>query len=168
MIDEPNDQEIPDDVPEWARELTPQQRRDPELPRPAQPVSTPQHESVPEPERLTGVAQQLRRTTELFKNVSPGPNLVAVGSMLRAEAEQFVVWCNQMGEPAGASWGSIQRTNAAHERKKLRVRAAELRFEIQAKIPNGLERTLDRIFGPECRGQYDELVTLQARQELGL
>ena len=165
MIDEPNNQEIPDDdTPDWARELSPQPRRDPELPRPA---STPP--LAPEPERLTGVAQQLRRTTELFKN-GPilGHNLVATGSMLRAEAEQFVAWCNRMGEPAGPEWGSTQRNCAAHERKKLRVRAAELRFEIQAKIPNGLERTLDRIFGPECRGQYDELVTLQARQELGL
>jgi len=164
MIEEPN-QEIPDDdAPDWARELTPQPRRDPELPRPAQPSRAPQPAPVPQPQ----LTRQERDFWEITRMFSPGPNLVALGSMLRADAEQFVAWCNQMGEPGSASWGSTQQAHAAHVRKNLRMKAAELRFEIQAKIPGGLEKTLDCIFGPKCRGYYEELVTLRAREELGI
>ena len=171
MIDEPidpnEDDQIPDDTPEWARDLTPQPRRDPELPRPTQPASAPQPAPVPQPQ-LTRQEREFREVTSWFSNMPPGHHLVPIGAKLRADAEQFVAWTNRMGEPAGADWGAQQREYAAHERQKLRGRAAELRFEIQAKIPGGLEKTLDRIFGPECRGQYGELTTIQAREELGI
>lgn len=92
------------------------------------------------------------------------------GVRLRHEGENFVIWCQHMGEREGAkSWGTTQQTFAADWRVRHHEQAAELKKDIELEWPLQAQRVLDRIFGEEfVRYPATVETTAAARKELGL
>jgi hypothetical protein len=95
-------------------------------------------------------------------------DFVAEGRDIRAEVEGLIIWRRQMGERSGSStWGPVQETYAERWIKFQRERLSKLKSAVEAGSKNASE-IIEYIFSAKNRGQFDEAVTEQARQELGL
>ena len=95
-------------------------------------------------------------------------SFVAEGRDIRTEVEGLIVWRRFMGEASSApTWGPTQQAYATHWITHQRARLAKLKSAIEADGKN-VSEIIEHIFGEKYRGQYDENVTKQAREELGI
>ena len=95
-------------------------------------------------------------------------SFVFEGRSIRAEVEGLIVWRRFMGESSAApSWGPIQQGHAAHWITFQRAKLAKLKSDIEADGKN-VSEIIEYIFGEKNHGQYPEVITQQARAELGI
>ena len=153
-------------IPDWARQLTP---ADVQIegpgPRPASSAMT------NSPRKSFAVVSTPRPLNDYEGAIAGMRNeitdLVDALCVLRAEAEQFVEWRHGMGEGTGApSWGLHQQTYSAELHLQHRARAAKLKMACEHRSPGNSDKWIDKVLATP--GRYGDLVTKQAREELGL
>jgi hypothetical protein len=119
-----------------------------------------------EPVERTPQMREYDEMAELARNDIT--SFVAEGRNIRAEVEGLIVWRRDMGEASAApTWGPIQQAHAAYWIEYQRARLAKLKSDIETDGKNAAE-IIEYIFGEQNRGRYDEAVTKQAREELGI